>query len=34
VQARGKAQPGDKTMVDALIPAIEALEGASISTRG
>ena len=29
VQARGKAQPGDKTMVDALIPAIEALEGAS-----
>jgi phosphoenolpyruvate---glycerone phosphotransferase subunit DhaL len=28
VQARGKAQPGDKTMVDALIPAIEALEGA------
>ena len=29
VQARGKAQPGDKTMVDALIPAIAALEGAS-----
>ena len=29
VQARGKAQPGDKTMVDALIPAIEALEQAS-----
>ena len=29
VQARGKAQPGDKTMVDALIPAVEALEGAS-----
>jgi phosphoenolpyruvate---glycerone phosphotransferase subunit DhaL len=29
VQARGKAQPGDKTMVDALIPAIEALEGAA-----
>jgi dihydroxyacetone kinase-like protein len=29
VQARGKAQPGDKTMVDALIPAIEAMEGAS-----
>jgi dihydroxyacetone kinase-like protein len=29
VQARGKAQPGDKTMVDALIPAIEALERAS-----
>jgi phosphoenolpyruvate---glycerone phosphotransferase subunit DhaL len=29
VQARGKAQPGDKTMVDALIPAVEALEAAS-----
>jgi dihydroxyacetone kinase-like protein len=29
VQARGKAQAGDKTMVDALIPAIAALEGAS-----
>jgi phosphoenolpyruvate---glycerone phosphotransferase subunit DhaL len=29
VEARGKAQPGDKTMVDALIPAVEALEGAS-----
>jgi dihydroxyacetone kinase-like protein len=29
VQARGKAQAGDKTMVDALIPAIEALERAS-----
>jgi phosphoenolpyruvate---glycerone phosphotransferase subunit DhaL len=29
VQARGKAQPGDKTMVDALIPAVEALEGAA-----
>ena len=28
VQARGKAEPGDKTMVDALIPAIEALDGA------
>jgi dihydroxyacetone kinase-like protein len=28
VQARGKAQPGDKTMVDALIPAIEAMEQA------
>ncbi|HWE08756.1 MAG TPA: dihydroxyacetone kinase subunit DhaL [Solirubrobacteraceae bacterium] len=26
VQARGKAQAGDKTMVDALIPAVEALE--------
>jgi phosphoenolpyruvate---glycerone phosphotransferase subunit DhaL len=29
VQARGKAQPGDKTMVDALIPGVEALEAAS-----
>ncbi|MDQ2895123.1 MAG: dihydroxyacetone kinase subunit DhaL [Actinomycetota bacterium] len=29
VQARGKAQSGDKTMIDALIPAIEALQEAS-----
>ena len=29
VQARGKAEREDKTMVDALIPAIEALEQAS-----
>jgi phosphoenolpyruvate---glycerone phosphotransferase subunit DhaL len=29
VRARGKAEPGDKTMVDALIPATEALERAS-----
>jgi phosphoenolpyruvate---glycerone phosphotransferase subunit DhaL len=29
VQARGKAEPGDKTMVDALLPAVEALEHAS-----
>jgi phosphoenolpyruvate---glycerone phosphotransferase subunit DhaL len=28
VQSRGKAQPGDKTMLDALGPAIEALESA------
>jgi dihydroxyacetone kinase-like protein len=27
--ARGKAEPGDKTMVDALLPAVEALEQAS-----
>jgi phosphoenolpyruvate---glycerone phosphotransferase subunit DhaL len=27
VQARGKAEPGDKTMVDALLPALEALRG-------
>lgn len=35
VQARGKAEPGDKTMIDALAPAAEALaeassEGASV----
>jgi phosphoenolpyruvate---glycerone phosphotransferase subunit DhaL len=29
VQARGKAEPGDKTMVDALLPALQALEQAS-----
>jgi dihydroxyacetone kinase-like protein len=29
VQARGKAEPGDKTMVDALIPGVAALEAAS-----
>src|SRR5213592_894319 len=29
VQARGKAQPGDKTMIDALLPAVAALEQAS-----
>ena len=29
VRARGKAEPGDKTMVDALLPALEALEHAS-----
>ena len=28
LQARGKAEPGDKTMVDALVPALEALRGA------
>jgi len=28
VRARGKADPGDKTMVDALLPALEALEAA------
>jgi phosphoenolpyruvate---glycerone phosphotransferase subunit DhaL len=26
VQSRGKAEPGDKTMVDALLPAVAALE--------
>ncbi len=29
VESRGKAAAGDKTMVDALIPAVEALEQAS-----
>jgi phosphoenolpyruvate---glycerone phosphotransferase subunit DhaL len=29
VQARGKAEAGDKTMVDALIPAVDALEASS-----
>jgi dihydroxyacetone kinase-like protein len=28
VQARGKAEPGDKTMVDVLAPAVEAMERA------
>jgi dihydroxyacetone kinase phosphoprotein-dependent L subunit len=27
IKARGGAQPGDKTMVDALEPAVEAMEG-------
>jgi phosphoenolpyruvate---glycerone phosphotransferase subunit DhaL len=34
VQARGKAQAGDKTMVDALIPAVEALEAAGDLAEG
>ena len=29
VQARGKAEPGDKTMVDTLVPASAALEAAA-----
>jgi dihydroxyacetone kinase-like protein len=29
VQARGKAQPQDKTMVDAMLPAVTALEQAT-----
>jgi dihydroxyacetone kinase-like protein len=29
VQARGKAEPGDKTMIDALAPAVEALRAAA-----
>jgi dihydroxyacetone kinase-like protein len=31
VQARGKAEPGDKTMVDALVPAVQALNAAAAS---
>ncbi len=31
VRQRGRAQPGDKTMVDALSPAVEALETAAAS---
>lgn len=34
VQARGKAVAGDKTMVDALIPAVEALEAATDLSDG
>ena len=34
VQARGKAAPGDKTMVDALTPAVQALEQASDLDEG
>jgi len=33
VQARGKAQRGDKTMLDALLPAVEALRVADVSGR-
>jgi dihydroxyacetone kinase-like protein len=33
VQARGKAELGDKTMVDALLPAVQALEqGSDLNT--
>jgi dihydroxyacetone kinase-like protein len=31
VVARGKAEPGDKTMLDALAPAVAALESAAIA---
>ncbi|MBV8989219.1 MAG: dihydroxyacetone kinase subunit L [Solirubrobacterales bacterium] len=34
VKARGKAEPGDKTMLDALLPAVEALEQASDLNAG
>jgi dihydroxyacetone kinase-like protein len=34
VRSRGKAEPGDKTMVDALLPAVAALEQASDLNTG
>ena len=34
VQARGRAQPGDKTMMDALLPAMVALRAAVAEGRG
>ncbi len=34
VQARGRAQPGDKTMMDALLPAMAALRAAVAEGRG
>jgi phosphoenolpyruvate---glycerone phosphotransferase subunit DhaL len=34
VQARGKAEPGDKTMVDALVPALDALRAAGDDGSG
>jgi phosphoenolpyruvate---glycerone phosphotransferase subunit DhaL len=34
LQARGKAEPGDKTMVDALVPAMEALRAAGDDGAG
>jgi dihydroxyacetone kinase-like protein len=34
VQARGKAEPGDKTMIDALLPAIDALRSADGADLG
>ncbi|MGF1663866.1 MAG: dihydroxyacetone kinase subunit DhaL [Kineosporiaceae bacterium] len=34
VVARGRAEPGDKTMVDAMLPALEAYESAVASGSG
>ncbi len=34
VQARGRAQPGDKTMMDALLPAMAALKAAVADGKG
>jgi dihydroxyacetone kinase len=33
IQARGKAEPGDKTILDALLPSLEALEHADGDAR-
>lgn len=34
VQARGRAQPGDKTMIDALLPAMAALKAGVADGKG
>lgn len=34
IVARGKAEPGDKTMLDALAPAVAALESAAAESTG
>ena len=34
VQARGRAQPGDKTMMDALLPAMAALKASVADGKG
>jgi phosphoenolpyruvate---glycerone phosphotransferase subunit DhaL len=34
VRKRGKAEPGDKTMIDALLPAIDALRAAAADGAG
>jgi len=34
VQSRGKAEPGDKTMLDALMPGADALKGALAGGSG
>src|SRR4051794_35210595 len=34
VAARGKAQPGDKTMLDALVPAVAALQASAAEGAG
>jgi dihydroxyacetone kinase-like protein len=34
IKARGKAQPGEKTMLDALVPALEAARKAEVENPG